>query len=204
MATKIEPISLPKKAAASKAQKPVATEIAIPQAVKDVLNNAQHESFAQLVAAGHSQADAYAQVYGGDSVAVRQNASRLALREEVRERIAQIQRSTATGKYLTIRKKREFLHDVVMTPISEVDRHSILCQAWSESSGEKSYNETMKMPDKLRAIELDAKLAGELAVQDNDPNGGAFPITAREINFIAMIVNGTPAKTMPNFSALEV
>lgn len=204
MGKRIEPLSLP----ASKTAKPKPepqTAIAIPQAVKNVLDSPQHEAFAQMLAAGHSQADAYAQIYGGEPVAVRQNASRLAQKETVKNRVQQIQAATATGRYLTMKKKREFLHDVVFTPIDEVDRGSIFCQAWSESTSQSGGSESLKMPDKLRAIELDAKLAGELVTADSSKDGATFPITAKEINLIAMIVNGSPVGTMPPFvTAREV
>ena len=88
------------------------------------------------------------------------------------------------GAVLTLAEKRRFLRLVVLTPISAVNEDSILCQKVEYSVGSPRRatrggpanpgthetdrdSRTMKvtMPDKLRAIELDAKLAGELREQ---------------------------------------
>ena len=76
---------------------------------------------------------------------------------DIKQRVAEIQSKTEGKAVLTIAQKREFLRRVVVTPIGQVDEESDLCQAAEYSDTGRKF----KMPDKLRAIELDAKLAGE-------------------------------------------
>lgn len=63
---------------------------------------------------------------------------------------------------LSAQEKRAFLADIVRTPVGEVTENSPLCQSYKiDNEGKIEY----KMPDKLKALELDAKLAGELREQ---------------------------------------
>ena len=93
-----------------------------------------------------------------------------------------LQQRGALAAVLTLAEKRQYLRRVVLTAIGDVDPSSDLCQSYKrrEEGGdrgrlkrgqEESGNEEhepeaevieIKMPDKLRAIELDARLAGEL------------------------------------------
>lgn len=64
-------------------------------------------------------------------------------------------------------EKRSFLRSVVTTPIGGITEHSVLAQSFKRSSRTSRDGATvddyeLRMPDKLRALELDAKLAGEL------------------------------------------
>jgi len=60
---------------------------------------------------------------------------------------------------LTIREKREYLASLVRTPVGHVDLDSPLAQEVQHTEdGTK-----IKMPDKLRALDLDSKLAGDYA-----------------------------------------
>ena len=55
-------------------------------------------------------------------------------------------------------QKREYLARVVMTPVAQVNEESDLCQRFKRTA--RVY--VKAMPDKLRAIELDSQLAGDL------------------------------------------
>ena len=78
--------------------------------------------------------------------------------EQTIERAAEKVAGEEGRRFLSLLEKRAYLAMVVRTPIGEIDEKSPLCQAveWGKN-GRK-----IKMPDKLRALELDAKLAGEL------------------------------------------
>ena len=68
---------------------------------------------------------------------------------------------------LSVRERREFLARIVRTPIGQVDESSDLCQSYKiGKEGEREY----KLPDKLRALELDAKLSGDLKETQADTN----------------------------------
>ena len=144
--------------------------------------SARRERFCQLHASGKSAAEAYREVYGNSNTA-KAAASRLLTFVDVQKRIKALQDASATDAVMTLRLKREFLCRVVLTPIGEVDRNSDLCQRYvcrvqrsrhakqaqrgvgkeDEDLKQGHYLVGITMPDKkLRAIELDAKLAGEL------------------------------------------
>ena len=130
------------------------------------LDNPKHERFCQLVATGKALGPAYEAVYG-KARGARQSGSRLLTDVDIKHRVAEIQGKAEGRAVLTIAEKREFLRRVVVTPIGQVNEESDLCQAAEYSlAGQK-----FKMPDKLRAIELDAKLAGELSAEKVEIRG---------------------------------
>jgi hypothetical protein len=103
-------------------------------------------------------------------------ASRMLARDDVQQRLHQLRKMVQADSLLSIHEKRRFLKKVVMTPVAEVDEADPLCgkvtrntRTTGQSTVEKV---TVQMPDKLRALELDAKLAGELV--------GGVPQTASE------------------------
>jgi hypothetical protein len=69
-----------------------------------------------------------------------------------------LQTAAATEGVMSLREKRLFLAAVVRTPIGEVDENSPLCQYFQRTKA----GLRVTMVDKLRALELDAKLAGEI------------------------------------------
>ena len=128
-----------------------------------LLSNPRHERFAQLVATGQSAAEAYRAVYGAKGKAAENSGSRLLGNVGVSARIAELQQKAAEKAVLTLVEKREFLRRVVMTAIRDVDERSNLCQSVECTDKGRKF----RMPDKLRAIELDAKLAGEFLEQSD-------------------------------------
>jgi len=84
----------------------------------------------------------------------------------VRSRVAQIAASAETQTVLTLAEKRQFLADVVRTPIGWIDENSPLAQSAEYQRTGRGDNPRSLMKvralDKLRALELDAKLSGEL------------------------------------------
>lgn len=136
---------------------PCAADDAIVGAVI-IIANQRHERFATLVATGQSGAAAYRSCYRARGASAEANASRLLRNDKVRTRIAELQTATATAAVMSLEEKRLFLAAIVRTPIGRVDEHSPLCQFFRRTKGGLH----ITMPDKLRAIELDARLAGEL------------------------------------------
>ncbi len=61
---------------------------------------------------------------------------------------------------MTLIQKREYLARIVSTPIAEVDEKSDLCQRFRRTA--RTYSK--EMPDKVRAIELDAQLDGSIPI----------------------------------------
>ena len=124
------------------------------------LANQKHEVFAQFVAKGTSACEAYRKAYGDklSSAVQRANSSRLLTNATVQQRVKWLQKSSASDTMLSIEEKRKFLADCIRTPIGRLNADSPLAQKVRVTP------EGMEvvMVDKLRALELDAKLAGEL------------------------------------------
>jgi hypothetical protein len=135
--------------------------------------SAQQELFCMLHVSGKSATKAYRQAYGNTKTAEAAS-SRLLTIVKIKARIEALQQEAAAGAVLTLQEKRKFLRRVVVTPIGEVNESSDLCQAAKLMTSDTGSTREIKMPCKLRAIELDAKLAGEL--RENpitiDSNGG--------------------------------
>lgn len=147
-----------------------------------VLKNQRHERFAQLVATGKSGASAYGEIYGRKGGVAEACASRLLRNQKIMDRVAELQGEAAKGAVLTIEQMHDFLLRVVLTPIANVDETSDLCQSWeysmsggprgklrrgnadsgNEEESEERTTVKVKVPDKLKAIELAAKLQGLL------------------------------------------
>lgn len=73
------------------------------------LKNARHEAFAQAVADGNAEADAYKKVYKAKPNVARANASRLLTNASVRARVDWLKEQNAKVKALTRERKREIL-----------------------------------------------------------------------------------------------
>jgi hypothetical protein len=112
--------------------------------------------------------------------------SRLLTNVNLQTYLASLRATQDVAVTLALAEKRAFLRSVVLTPIGEVDGESELCQSWScrrvlgrgkpgHGSGEpEALNSceiiSIKIPDKLKAIELDARLAGELQGPEVKPD----------------------------------
>lgn len=134
-----------------------------------MLTNQKHEKFCRLYATSNDAAGSYKRAYKNDSDyrTNASNASRLLKNDNVLNRIDEIRQECAKdempGVHLNMAERRAFLALLVRTPIRQINADSILCQSWKVITGEFTSSEEFKIPDKLRAIELDAKLAGELS-----------------------------------------
>lgn len=121
----------------------------------------RHEQFAQRVASGETATAAYRAIYSAATKVAEANGSRLLRIAKVSARVAEMQRASATARVMSLQEKREFLALIVRTPIGQIDENSPLCQWFKRTTGRRATFE-IRMPDKLQAIMLDARLAGEL------------------------------------------
>lgn len=139
-----------------------------------VLKNPKHEAFAQAVATGSSGAGAYlVHISKGkcsratcevNSCQLLRDGTKVALRvSELREELAERSKEKA---FLSFDEKRNFFAMIVRTPIGEIDHTSPLCQERTFIEGQEETSVKVKMPDKLRAIQLD----NDLAVEGADAN----------------------------------
>ena len=132
-----------------------------------VLKNSRNERFAQLVASGKTQADAYREVYPlarrWKDANVHTAASRL--NAKVLPRVLEIQETCA--KAFTVEKVAliRFLADVIRTPVGSVDDKSPLAQEVDvfPAGPDGQVRVRIKMPSKLDAVDKLAKLLGYYA-----------------------------------------
>ena len=124
--------------------------------IMPILSNSKHEAFARKVAEGRSNGAAYRAVYGKKGTDA--NAHRLSRYEKVSERIKELKGKAESKTLLTITERREFLASVVRSKVGEIDEKSPLAQSVEYTSKGKK----IRLPDKIKALELDAKMAGEL------------------------------------------
>ncbi len=106
---------------------------------------------------GGTATEAYEKAYGkvkGAEV----SASRLLSNAKVAARVKALQEEAAKGAVLSLQETLEYFRKVVLTPIGEVDERSVLCQSAEHSDTGTKF----KMPCKLKALELNAKLQGWL------------------------------------------
>lgn len=129
-----------------------------------LLKNAKHERFAQLIALGEPKGAAYEKVFGKK---VPQNATALLKTPDVVARVQQIREEAAKKTAISLEEINAFLADIIRTPIGKVNETSPLCQSFKVTMTGTEY----KMPDKLRALELAAKLAGYLKDTPTGPSG---------------------------------
>jgi Terminase small subunit len=92
---------------------------------------------------------------------------------------------------LSLSEKRSFLARVVRSDVRNPDPD--LIQEFSETSGEHGVTRKVKLPDKLRAVELDSKLAGDFDRAEQGP-----------VNFFSFIVglSKDQAPSLPSVPSL--
>lgn len=147
--------SIPRVRKGAVAQPPEAPEKTAPAAC--AVLNARQEKFAQLYVSGKTATEAY-QVAYGPSKGAEVSASRLLSTAKVAARVKALQEEAAKGAVLSLQETLEYFRKVVLTPIGEVDERSVLCQSAEHSDTGTKF----KMPCKLKALELNAKLQGWL------------------------------------------
>lgn len=124
----------------------------------NILKNPRHERFAQLLAGGRSQADAYREVYPRSrawrDTSVHERASKISAKvlPRVRELQVDLEKRSVIQKEEIVR----FLSSVVRTPVGQVGPDSPLVQVYERGK----HGLRISMVSKLAAIEQLAKLLG--------------------------------------------
>ncbi len=129
-----------------------------------VLEKPKKEAFAQGMANGLSAAAAYRKVYpAAKRVTYESKGPAMARLGQVKDRITELKKKADAimdkKAVLSIVEKREFLARLVRTPIGLVDHNSDLCQERTYIEGAEETSVRVKLPCKLKAIQLDNDLA---------------------------------------------
>jgi hypothetical protein len=121
------------------------------------LTNPRHELFAQGVVRGLTVTEAYAEAgYRKDGG----NSSRLLSSAVIQSRVKEIKEENNQMCLISRERALAYLTQVVMTPAGEVSPASPLCQAYTETASDSGPAVKVKMPDKLRALQLIGKWCG--------------------------------------------
>lgn len=130
------------------------------------LGNFKWERFAQEYVKEGKTAEAYQKAFTTNNMfSCKARGYALLDNSYVAARVNYLVEQTASTAVLTLREKREFLARVIRTPVGEVDSNSDLCQKYKQTTNANTENTTIEvwMCDKLKALELDAKITGEFA-----------------------------------------
>jgi len=120
---------------------------------------------------------------------------RLLKTERVSHYVSKLRDKAFEKDLLTFNERRSFLAKVVRSSPSEVDANSDICQEYSETTNEHGVSKRVKIPDKLKALELDAKLAGDFNKENEVTNPFLFLV-----NFFTP--NSSPL-TLPNPNVID-
>lgn len=104
------------------------------------------------------------------------SACRMLRRPQVKRYLKELREAAFLANVLSLGEKRSFLADVVRTPIGKIDVNHPLAQSVRYHDGEIV---EIKMADKLKAAELDAKLSGELSENGVSINVGLNLVNER-------------------------
>lgn len=130
------------------------------------------------------------------------NGGEMVARAEVQRELRAIRSQTVMGT-LSMEEKRKFLADLVRAnPRSVMDGNSPLVQSMTltrkiNESGEVEERVTVKIPDKLKAIQLDSMLTGELR-GNGDEVGEALAPLADGLKALMGLTTPPPALPAPD------
>lgn len=131
-------------------------------------------AYCTLRAKGENKARSY--LLAGYKAANSEQAGSAACKLEADHRVASyistLKESSFLQNALTLAEKRAFLARAVRCDVSNPDAD--LIQEVSESSGEHGVSRKLKVVDKLRALELDSKIAGDFYSDRQPQNSNPF------------------------------
>jgi hypothetical protein len=134
-----------------------------------LLKNPRHERFAVAVAMGRRQTQAYEEAgFEGRGKLATNRSLRLLATPAIKARIAELRAGALKEYRLNRRELLDYLADVILTPAGQVEEGGPLCQSF-RTSGRR---QIMRMPSKVRAAEMLAKLCGWLAPEKEEHPGG--------------------------------
>ncbi|CAN5324583.1 hypothetical protein BH09VER1_BH09VER1_37560 [soil metagenome] len=126
--------------------------------VLQILTNARHERFAHLVGSGQSIADAYQQIYRAPRETALSQGYRVAHRPDVARRIALIQGHGTRAVAWPLIERLRYLKAIATTRYDDLTMDSCYCQAIRRNC----FGISLRMPDKMQAVELYSRLNGDL------------------------------------------
>jgi hypothetical protein len=122
------------------------------------LNSVRDERFAQYVASGVSQSEAYRRV-SGKTANANNHGDEFMAKRGMRERLAEIRAENAAKCEMIKEEYSSYLIRAMRTPAAEMDPHHEFCQHYKET-GPDGVTREWRMPDKLRAALLLAQHCG--------------------------------------------
>lgn len=162
--------------------------------------NRRQQLFCHYLTEGESQAQSYLKA-GFKANTIQQagsNAIRLMRTERVASYLSKLKDIQFTKQALSYAEKRAFLSRVVRTPVGELNEGSDLAQEVTITESKEGTSKKIKAVDKLRAIEIDSKLAGDF-YSDREPqanNPFLFIVSLSKQNQISP-VSGQVIETKP-------
>ena len=134
---------------------------------KDNEITTKQQKFVNGVASGDSATTAYVDVYDCKRESAASASSRLMSMPNIRDELTRLKDAAEKKTLMDIDQKRAMLAEIVLTPAWNLDPKSPLAQSVKIKrrtlpDGTVEENITVRMPNKLRAMELDTKLSGEL------------------------------------------
>lgn len=129
------------------------------------LDNPRHERFAQIIASGTTkQHEAYKAVYTDCAQSTADvNASKLLADSDISARVIEIQQQLLQRvELLTLTKKRSLLSQFAQADLSKDSSELLPIAQSAKYDRETGLLTEIKLPSKIEAIQLDARLAGEL------------------------------------------
>ena len=135
---------------------------------KDEVNKItpQQQEFVNKVASGDSATTAYVNVYNCKKDSASSAASRLLKKPSIKGELSRLKKEAEKNTLMDIQHKRALLTEMIMSPAVGIDPKSPLVQnvkikRRTLPDGTIEEDITVTLPDKLKAIELDAKLSGQ-------------------------------------------
>ena len=152
----------------------------------DAKLNAKQKKFVNSVASGDFATDAYIEVYGCQKGSAASAASRLMSQPNIREELDRLKVAAEKETFINIDQKRAMLAEIIMTPAWNLDPKSPLAQSVKIKrktlpDGTVEEDITVRMPCKLRAMEIDTKLSGDLSRSGQRNDGDTWQIVEERI-----------------------
>ena len=153
----------------------------------DAKLNAKQKKFVNSVASGDFATNAYIEVYGCQKGSAASAASRLMSQPNIREELDRLKVAAEKETFMDIDQKRVMLAEIIMTPPWNLDPKSPLAQSVKIKrktlpDGTVEEDITVRMPCKLRAMELDTKLSGELNQSGKRTDGDTWQIIKERLD----------------------
>ena len=147
----------------------------------DAKLNAKQKKFVNTVASGDFATDAYIEVYGCQKGSAASAASRLMGQPNIIEELERLKVAAEKETFMDIDQKRAMLAEIIMTPPWNLDPKSPLAQSVKIKrktlpDGTVEEDITVRMPCKLRAMEMDTKLSGDLSRSGQINDGDTWQI----------------------------